>query len=88
MRIGENVQEMLQCDLDLELDAILDLRAAIAYCENHKVYVSRDLFDSSLQSEEGHFDWLETQLELICMVAMTTHTVAWKSCRIRTTQAR
>ena len=65
LRIGEDTQEMLQCDLDLELDAIPDLRAAIAYCEAHKDYVSRDLFDSILQSEEGHVDWLETQLGLI-----------------------
>jgi len=65
LRIGENVAEMLQCDLDLELDAIPDLRAAIAYCESHKDYVSRELFDSILKSEEEHVDWLETQLELI-----------------------
>jgi len=65
LRIGENVPEMLQCDLDLELDAIPDLRAGIAYCENHKDYVSRDLFDSILNSEEEHVDWLETQLGLI-----------------------
>ena len=65
LRIGENTPEMLQCDLDLELDAIPDLRAAIAYCEAHKDYVSRDLFDSILKSEEEHVDWLETQLELI-----------------------
>ena len=73
LRIGENVQEMLQCDLDLELDAIPDLRAAIAYCENHKDYVSRDLFDSILQSEEGHVDWLETQLELINKVGIENY---------------
>lgn len=65
LRIGENVREMLQCDLDLELDAIPDLRAAIAYCEAHKDYVSRDLFDAILKSEEEHVDWLETQLGLI-----------------------
>ncbi len=65
LRIGENVGEMLQCDLELELDAIPDLRAAVAYCESHKDYVSRDLFDAILQSEEGHVDWLETQLGLI-----------------------
>ena len=65
LRIGEHVAEMLQCDLDLELDAIPDLRAAIAYCEAHKDYVSRDLFDSILNSEEEHVDWLETQLGLI-----------------------
>ena len=65
LRIGEHVAEMLRCDLDLELDAIPDLRAAIAYCEAHKDYVSRDLFDSILVSEEEHVDWLETQLGLI-----------------------
>ena len=65
LRIGENVPEILQCDLDMELDAIPDLRAAIAYCEAHKDYVSRELFDSILKSEEEHVDWLETQLALI-----------------------
>ena len=65
LRIGENVPEMLQCDLDLELDAIPDLKAAIAYCENHKDYVSREIFDAILRSEEEHVDWLETQLNLI-----------------------
>jgi bacterioferritin len=65
LRIGENTAEMLQCDLELELDAIPDLRAAIAYCEAHKDYVSRDLFDEILRSEEEHVDWLETQLGLV-----------------------
>ncbi len=65
LRIGEDVPEILQCDLDMELDAIPDLRAGIAYCEAHKDYVTRDLFDSILVSEEGHVDWLETQLDLI-----------------------
>ena len=65
LRIGEDVPEMLQCDLDMELDAIPDLRAAIAYCESHKDYVTRDIFDGILKSEEEHVDWLETQLELI-----------------------
>jgi len=65
LRIGENVPEMLQADLDLELDALPDLKAAIAYCENHKDFVSRDLFDKILKSEEEHVDFLETQLQLI-----------------------
>ena len=52
-------------DLELEMDAIPDLRAAIAYCEAHKDYVTRDLFDAILRSEEEHVDWLETQLSLI-----------------------
>ena len=65
LRVGEDVPEMIQCDLDLELDAIPDLQAAISYCEAHKDFVSRDIFDSILKSEEEHVDWLETQLELI-----------------------
>ena len=73
LRIGENVPEMLQSDLDLELDAIPDLRAAIAYCEAHKDYVSRDLFDAILQSEEEHVDWLETQLDLIEKIGLENY---------------
>ena len=65
LRIGENVSEMLSCDLNLEMDAIPDLKEAIAYCEKNNDYVSRDLFDVILESEEEHIDWLETQLELI-----------------------
>ena len=65
LRIGENVSEMLSCDLHLEMDAIPDLKEAIAYCEKNNDYVSRDLFDDILESEEEHIDWLETQLELI-----------------------
>ena len=65
LRIGEDVPEMLQCDLNLELDAIPDLKAGIAYCEAHKDFVTRDLFDGILKSEEDHVDWLETQIALI-----------------------
>ena len=73
LRIGEDVPEILRCDLDLELDAIPDLRAAIAYCEAHKDFVSRDLFDSILVSEEEHVDWLETQLELIDKIGVQNY---------------
>ena len=73
LRIGEDVKEMLQCDLDLELDALPDLKAAISYCENHKDFVSRELFDSILRSEEEHVDWLETQLELINKVGIENY---------------
>ncbi len=65
LRIGENVPEMLQCDLDLEMLAVPDLCAAIAHCEEVGDYVSRQLFDQILKSEEEHIDWLETQLQLI-----------------------
>ena len=73
LNIGENVPEALKCDLNMEMDAIPDLRAAIAYCEAHKDYVSRDLFDDILESEEEHVDWLETQLELIDKVGLENY---------------
>ena len=65
LRIGEDVPEILQCDLDMEMSAIPDLREAIAYCEEKKDFVSREVFDSILVSEEEHVDWLETQLDLV-----------------------
>ena len=65
LRVGENPREMLECDLNLELDALPDLKDAIAWCEECRDFVSRDLFDSILSSEEEHVDWLETQLGLI-----------------------
>jgi bacterioferritin len=73
LHIGEDVPELLQCDLDLELDALDDLQAAISYCEAHKDYVSRKLFDSILKSEEGHVDWLETQLAVIEKVGLENY---------------
>lgn len=63
--VGEHTKEMLECDLKLEMQAIPDLRDAIEYCESVRDYVSRDLFQSILDSEEEHVDWLETQLSLI-----------------------
>ena len=65
LRIGENVVESLQGDLALELDAVADLRAAIAYSEGIADYISRDLFKDILHDEEEHIDWLETQFSLI-----------------------
>ncbi len=65
LKIGENVPEMLQCDLDLEREALPLLRDAITHCESVRDYVSRELFESILEGEEEHIDWLETQLELV-----------------------
>lgn len=73
LRIGENVPEILKCDLAMEMDAIPDLREAIAYCEETKDYVSRDLFDSILESEEEHVDWLETQLSLLDKIGLENY---------------
>jgi bacterioferritin len=65
LKIGENTREILGCDLALEMEALPELREAVTYCEQVGDFVSRDLFQSILESEEEHVDWLETQLELI-----------------------
>jgi bacterioferritin len=71
--IGENTQEMLKCDLKLEMVAIPDLKEAITHCESVKDYVSRELFEDILESEEEHVDWLETQLGLIEKVGIQNY---------------
>ena len=71
--IGENVQECLKCDLQLELAAHPALREAIAYCESSADYISRELFEEILKSEEEHIDWLETQLELIQKIGIQNY---------------
>lgn len=63
--IGEDVKECLECDLKLEVMAHGDLKSAIVDCERLGDYVSRELFESILESEEEHIDFLETQLALI-----------------------
>ena len=73
LRIGEHTREMLECDLALEMDAIPDLREAIEYCESVKDYVSRELFEDILESEEEHVDWIETQLDLIDRVGIENY---------------
>ncbi len=71
--VGENTEEMLQCDLKLEIIATKDLREAIAYCESVNDFVSRELFESILESEEEHIDWIETQLVLIEKVGLQNY---------------
>ena len=73
LMIGENTAEILQCDLKLELIAIPDLREGIEYCESVKDYVSRDLMQDILESEEEHVDWLETQIGLIDKVGIENY---------------
>lgn len=73
LHIGENPKEMIECDLKLELDAIPVLREAIAYCESNKDYVTRELLEDILESEEEHVDWLETQLGLIEKVGIQNY---------------
>ena len=63
--IGEDAPEALKCDLKLERAARPTLQEAIAHCETVKDYISRELFEEILESEEEHIDWLETQLDLV-----------------------
>ena len=71
--IGENTKEMLECDLSLELKAVPDLKDGIKYCESVADYISRDLLQDILESEEEHIDWLETQLGLIEKVGIQNY---------------
>ena len=63
--VGKTVQDVLECDLKLEQQAMPELREAIPHCEKVRDFVTRDLFSQILESEEEHVDFLETQLELI-----------------------
>jgi bacterioferritin len=65
LRIGEGVEEILRADLELELEAVDQLRSAIADCENVHDFASRDLFAKILANEEEHVDHLEQQFEMI-----------------------
>lgn len=65
LMIGENVQEVLRCDLSMEQTAAADLRLAIPHCEKVRDFVTRELFVDILENEEEHIDWLQTQFRLI-----------------------
>lgn len=73
LRVGENVEEILRCDLALEMEAMPPLRESVAFAESIGDYVSRELFESILESEEEHVDWLETQIELIEKVGIQNY---------------
>jgi bacterioferritin len=74
LRIGEDVKEILTSDLSMEMNAHPDLKDAIEHCEKVRDYVSRDLFNDILESEEEHIDWLQTQLELIERIGIQNYT--------------
>jgi len=73
LMIGEDVQEVLECDLKLEHLGHPDLKAAIAHCERVGDYVSREILEDILESEEEHIDFLETQLDLIVRVGIQNY---------------
>jgi bacterioferritin len=71
--IGENVQEVLECDIRLEQNAMPVLREGIAHSEAVRDFVTRDLFSKILEAEEHHVDFIETQLELISKVGIENY---------------
>lgn len=65
LKIGETVEEILKADLELEYEALPALRDGIVHCETVRDFVTRDLLQTILDSEEEHVDTLETQFEMI-----------------------
>lgn len=70
LMIGEDAVEALRCDLKLELAALPALKHGIAHCEAAGDYVSRELLEDILESEEEHIDYIETQLQLVDKVGV------------------
>lgn len=68
LSIGENIKEILECDLSLEMVAVKDLKEATHYAESINDFASVELLSSILESEEEHIDWLETQLRVLAAV--------------------
>jgi bacterioferritin len=74
LMIGESLEDCLKCDLKLEMQAHPLLRDAIAHCEKVSDFITRELFEDILESEEVHIDWLETQIELIGKIGIQNYT--------------
>jgi bacterioferritin len=70
LHIGQNVKEVLDCDLAAEMSARALYEEAATHCHAVKDYVSRDLFESILKDEEHHIDYLETQLDLVKRIGL------------------
>ncbi len=71
--VGEDVPEILACDLTMERAAQATIKDGIAHCESVRDYVSRDLLQHILDDTEEHIDFLETQLELVEKVGLPNY---------------
>ena len=70
LRVGQNVKEIIECDLASEIAARALYQEAATYCHGVKDYVSRDLFEKVMKDEEDHIDFLETQLDLVAKLGL------------------
>jgi bacterioferritin len=73
LHIGEDVHELLRCDLGAETGAQATIKAGIAHCESVRDYVSRDLLQGILDDTEEHIDFLETQIDLLDKVGLQNY---------------
>src|SRR5262249_11456609 len=67
---GQNVKEVLDCDLAAEISARTLYEEAATHCHSVRDYVSRDLFEKLMHDEEEHIDFLETQLDLVAKLGL------------------
>jgi bacterioferritin len=74
LRIGQNVKEIIDCDLAAEHSARNLYQEAATHCHSVKDYVTRDLFEGLMKDEEHHIDFLETQLDLIKRIGLELYT--------------
>ena len=70
LHIGQNVKEVLDCDLAAEMTAHTLYQEAATHCHSVKDYVTRDLFEQLMHDEEEHIDFLETQLDLVAKLGL------------------
>jgi bacterioferritin len=70
LHIGQNVKEVLECDLQAEYGARALYQEAATYCRSVGDYPSKDLFEELMADEEGHIDFLETQLDLVSKLGL------------------
>lgn len=75
--IGENVWEIINNDREIELGALALYREAVAHCEAVQDYATRDLFAQLLAEEEGHLDWLDTQIDLYESLGKENYLQSW-----------